>query len=176
MNRIYANHFEFGNTPARATIQVIGLPSGANIEFTGVAVLDLSKRRAVRPKNMEPSPTASPCVFAGDTLFCSAKSGFIPGPHNGIYASTVPLQLRQTMRNLLDGLEEAGMAFSNVVSSNVYLDNMAEFDQMNNVYTQYFGDPKPVRTTVQQTTPAVRSENSSGKWPTLEQISIIAVK
>ena len=79
MNRIYAKHFEFGNTPARATIKVAGLPSGANIEFTGVAVLDLSKRRAVRPKNMEPSPTASPCVFADDTFYCSAKSGFIPG-------------------------------------------------------------------------------------------------
>src|SRR5947209_15265605 len=68
MNRLYAKRFEFGNTPARATIQVAGLPSGANIEFTGVAVVDLAKRRAVRPKNMAPSPTASPCVFAGDTL------------------------------------------------------------------------------------------------------------
>src|SRR5258705_3147527 len=73
MNRVYAKHFEFGNTPARATIQVIGLPSQANIEFTGVAVLDMSKRKAVRPKNMEPSATASPCVLAGDALFCSAK-------------------------------------------------------------------------------------------------------
>ena len=31
MNKVYAGHFEFGNTPARATIQVAGLPSGANI-------------------------------------------------------------------------------------------------------------------------------------------------
>src|SRR4029077_630564 len=85
MNRIYARHFECGNTPARATIQVATLPNGANIEFTGVAIRDLSKRRAVRPKNMQPSPTASPCVFADDTFFCSAKSGFIPGPNTGIY-------------------------------------------------------------------------------------------
>ena len=59
MNKVYAKRFEFGNTPARATIQVAGLPSGANIEFTGVAVMDLANRRAVRPKNMEPSPTAN---------------------------------------------------------------------------------------------------------------------
>src|SRR5215472_13714607 len=115
MNRVYARRFEFGNTPARATIQVAGLPSGANIEFSGIAAVDISKRRALRPKNMEPSPTASPCVFAGDALFCSAKSGFIPGVNGGIYASTVETQLRQTMRNLLDGLEEAGLNFSNVV-------------------------------------------------------------
>lgn len=176
MNRIYARHFEFGNTPARATIKVAGLPNGANIEFTGVAVLDLSKRRAVRPKNMEPSPTASPCVFAGDTFFCSAKSGFIPGAHGGIFASSVEHQLRQTMRNLLDGLEEAGMDFSNVVSSNVYLDNIDDFARMNDVYAEYFKAPFPARTTVQQIAPGMRAADAKGHWPTLEQISIVAVK
>ncbi len=176
MNKIYADHFEFGNTPARATIQVAGLPSGANIEFTGIAMMDVSKRKAVRPKNMEPSPTASPCVFAGDTLFCSAKSGFIAGVHGGIYASTVETQLRQTMRNLLDGLEEAGMNFSNVVVSNVYLDNVDDFAKMNAVYAEYFGNVPPARTTIQQAAPGDRTPNAKGIYPTLEQISIIAVK
>ena len=176
MNKIYAGRFEFGNTPARATIEVAGLPSGANIEFTGVAVMDLAKRRAVRPKNMEPSPTASPCVFADDTFYCSAKSGFIPGVNGGIYASTVETQLRQTMRNLLDGLEEAGLDFSNVVSSNVYLDDIGDFSRMNGVYAQYFGAAPPARTTVQQRAPAERAADAKGHWPTLEQISIVAVK
>lgn len=84
MNERYARRFEFGNTPARATIWVESLPGGASIEYTGVAVRNLEERRGVRPKNMAPSPTASPCVFAGDTLYCSAKSGFIPGPNSGI--------------------------------------------------------------------------------------------
>jgi reactive intermediate/imine deaminase len=176
MNRQYAKRFEFGNTPARATIQVSGLPNGANIEFTGVAVADLAKRRAVKPKNMEPSATASPCVFAGDTLFCSAKSGFIPGMNGGIYASTVETQLRQTMRNLLDGLEEAGMDFSHVVASNVYLDNLEEFAAMNRVYAEYFSKAPPARTTVQQLSPGKREADARGRWPTLEQISIIAVR
>ncbi len=176
MNRAYAAHFESGNTPARASIQAAGLPNGANIEFTGVAVMDLGKRRAVRPKNMEPSPTASPCVFAGDTLFCSAKSGFIPGVNGGIYGSSVETQLRQTMRNLLDGLEEAGMTFSNVVASNVYLDNLDEFAQMNRVYAEYFTSAPPSRTTVQQLAPGKRVADARGRWPTLEQISIVAIQ
>jgi 2-iminobutanoate/2-iminopropanoate deaminase len=176
MNRIYAKHFEFGNTPARATIQVNSLPHGANIEFTGVAVRDLSQRRAVRPRNMAPSPTASPCVFAGDTLYCSAKSGFIPGPHGGIYASTVEHQVRQTMRNLLDGLEEAGLSFPDVVASNVYLDNLDDFARMNAVYAQYFPAAPPARTTVQQLPPVERKPDQDGRWPALEQISVIAVK
>ncbi len=176
MNRIYAKHFEFGNTPARATIQVAGLPNGANMQFTGVAVMDLSMRRAVRPKNMAPSPTASPCVFADDTFFCSAKSGFIPGINGGIYASTVENQLRQTMRNLLDNLEEAGMTFANVVSTHVYLDDMNDFAKINGVYKTYFSETPPVRTTLQQREPVVRKASEKEHWPTLEQISLIAVK
>ena len=138
MNEVYAKHFEHGNTPARATIGVAWLPEGANIEFTGVAVRDLAKRQAVRPKNMSPSPTASPCVWAGDTYYCSAKSGFIPGPNGGIFADRVEDQVRQTMRNLLDGLEEAGLNFSNVVATNVYVDNLDEFAKMNAVYGPVF--------------------------------------
>jgi len=115
MNEHYARRFEFGNTPGRATIQVSSLPEGAHIAYTGVAVRGLAQRRAIRPKNMPPSPTASPCVFAGDTLYCSAKSGFIPGPNGGVFAAATADQVRQTMRNLLDNLEEADMKFDQVV-------------------------------------------------------------
>jgi reactive intermediate/imine deaminase len=177
MNKVYAKHFEFGNTPGRATIKVASLPNGAAIEFTGVAIKDLSKRLAVRPKNMAPSPTASPCVFADDTFYCSAKAGFIPGPNGGTYASTVETQVRQTMRNLLDGLEEAGLTFANVVATNVYLDDIDDFATMNKTYAEYFSATPPTRTTVQQY-PSVgeRKGDERGRWPTLEQISIIAVK
>jgi len=177
MNKIYASHFEFGNTPARATIKVNGLPLGANIEFTGVAVKNLAKRRSVRPKNMNPSPTASPCVWADDTFYCSAKSAFIPGPNLGIYAPTVEGQVRMTMRNLLDGLEETGLKFSNVVATNVYLDDVTEFPKMNKVYAQYFPDTKPTRTTVAQVPPNPnRGPSDKDIYPTLEQISLIAVQ
>ena len=175
MNERYARRFEFGNTPGRATIDVSSLPGGAHIEYTGVAVRDLQQRKAVRPKNMPPSPTASPCVFAGDTLYCSAKSGFIPGPHGGVYAATTPHQVRQTMRNLLDNLEEAGMDFSQVVATNVYLDNLADASIFNEVYGQYFSF-MPASTTVQQIAPAERKADQSDHYPDLEQVSLIAVR
>ena len=176
MNQHYARRFEFGNTPARATIEVASLPGGAHIEYTGVAVRDLSQRKAVRPKNMPPSPTASPCVFAGDTLYCSAKSGFIPGPHGGTYATNTPHQLRQTMRNLLDNLEEAEMNFDQVVSTNVYLDNLSDQQIFDEVYPQYFGPVPPARTTIQQIAPADRQPDPEGHYPDLEQVSLIAVR
>jgi reactive intermediate/imine deaminase len=176
MNSIYARHFEFGNTPARATIEVEALPGDAHIEFTGVAVRDLSMRQAVRPKNMPPSPTASPCVFAGDTLYCSAKSGFIPGPNGGVFVERLDQQLRQTMRNLLDNLEEAGMDFRSVVATNVYLDNVDDFQAMNRLYAKYFQEPLPARTTIQQVKSVNRSPNADGMYPEIEQISLVAIR
>ena len=178
MNDIYAKHFEFGNTPARATIRVTSLPGGNTIELTAVAVADLSTRRAVRPKNMSPSATASPCVFADDTYYCSAKGPFTPGPRNlqGIWVGTIEAQVRQTMRNLLDGLEESGLELSNVVATNVYLDDMNDFPRMNRIYAQYFPDAPPARTTVAQLAPTDRTPRTEDTYPGLEQISLIAVK
>lgn len=176
MNQRYARRFEFGNTPARATIAVMSLPGGAHIEYTGVAVRDLAQRKAVRPKNMPPSPTASPCVFAGDTLYCSAKDGFIPGPHGGVYATTTQHQLRQTMRNLLDNLEEADMNFDEVVSTNIYLDNLSDAAVFDPIYAEYFGPEMPAATTIQQIAPTERKPDKDDHFPGLEQVSLIAIR
>ncbi len=176
MNKDYAPRFEPGYAPARAAIRVPALPAGKSISITGVAVRGLNHRRVIRPRNMAPSPTASPCVFAGDTLFCSAKSGFIPGPNAGIYADNVELQVRQTMRNLLDGLEEAGLDFSHVVKANVYLDDLEEFPRMNRVYGSFYKAAPPTRTTVQPLPPVERRKDERDRWPMLEQISVIAVR
>ena len=176
MNKSYARRFEFGNTPGRATIRVSSLPEGAHISFTGVAVRDLRHRRAIRPKNMPPSPTASPCVFAGDTLYCSAKSGFIPGPNGGVFAAATADQVRQTMRNLLDNLEEADMKFADVVSTTVYLDDLSEAPAFGKVYRKYFSGALPAQATVQQIQPAERQPDEEGHYPDLEQVSLIAVR
>jgi enamine deaminase RidA (YjgF/YER057c/UK114 family) len=176
MNVEYAKRFEFGNTPGRATIEVSSLLEGAHIAYTGVAVRDLTKRLAVRPKNMPPSPTASPCVFAGEILYCSAKSGFIPGPNGGIYAESTTDQTRQTMRNLLDNLEEAGMSFDQVVYTTVYLDDLSEDPLFLKIYKKYFSGGLPAQTMVQQLSPGDRKANEEGHYPTLEQMSLIAVR
>ena len=176
MNEQYAKRFEFGNTPGRATIEVSSLPEGAHIAYTGIAVLDLGRRMAVRPKNMPPSPTASPCVFAGDILYCSAKSGFIPGPNGGVYAASPADQTRQTMRNLLDNLEEAGMSFDQVVSTTIYLDDLGDTASFAKVYKKYFSDALPAQTIVQQLPPGNRKADEEGHYPTLEQMSLVAVR
>jgi enamine deaminase RidA (YjgF/YER057c/UK114 family) len=176
MNEHYARRFEFGNTPGRATIEVSSLPEGAHIAYTGVAVRDLNQRRSIRPKNMPPSPTASPCVFAGDTLYCSAKSGFIPGPNGGVFAASTADQLRQTMRNQLDNLEEASMKFDQIVSTTIYLDDLSDSAAFGKVYRKYFSGALPAQTTVQQLQSSERTADEEGFYPDLEQVSLIAVR
>lgn len=176
MNEQYAKRFAFGNTPGRATIEVSSLPDGAHIAYTGIAVRDLSRRQTVRPKNMPPSPTASPCVFAGDLLYCSAKSGFIPGPNGGVFAASTADQTRQTMRNLLDNLEEAGMSFDQVVSTTIYLDDLRDTASFEKVYQKYFAQTLPAQTIVQQLAPGDRKADEEGHFPTLEQVSLVAVR
>lgn len=176
LNRVCAKNFDPANPPAWVPINVAGLPSGANVEFTGVAVMDLTKRRTVRPKNLESSPTSSPCVLADNTLYCSAKAGFSPGINGSIHASSLETQTRQTMRNLLDSLAQVNMSFSNIVATHVYLDDIRDADRFDRVYAQYFAARAPARTLIQPATPTNRVPDAREHWPALEEISIIAVK
>ena len=68
------------------------------------------------------------------------------------------------------------MAFENVVATNVYLDEIGEFARMNKVYAEYFGKTPPTRTTIQPAASVERKPSANDRWPTLEQISLIAVK
>jgi enamine deaminase RidA (YjgF/YER057c/UK114 family) len=166
MNKIYAATFEFGNTPGRGTIEVAELPAGARIVFTAIAGADLSMRKSIRPKNMPPSPTASPGILYRDTYYMSGKSGFIPD--QGIVTQDVELQLRQTMRNLLDDLQEADMDFSDVVSAIVYVRDIKDADRVQALYGKFFKGAFPARTTLQN--------SFDKKTATGEQISFIAVR
>lgn len=166
MNKIYATYFEFGNTPARGTMQVVDLPGKSHIVFTCIAGADLAKRKSVRPRNMPPSPTASPGILYDDTYYMSGKSGFIPD--QGIVTPDLDLQLRQSMRNLLDDLQETDLDFSDVVSSTIYLREVKDADQVHHLYATFFKDRFPARTTLQN--------SFDMKTATDEQISMIAVR
>jgi enamine deaminase RidA (YjgF/YER057c/UK114 family) len=176
MNEIYARHWTLGTAPARGTIFVVSLPHGAQIEYTGVAVRDLSRRTVIYPTNFRTSSTASPCVLGGEWLYCSGKSGFITGVNGGIFHPDPGVQLRQSMRNLLDGMEEASLDFSATVETTCYLDNIADYQRAISVYKLYFDGPAPAQAALQQLPPVERKEGPEGRWPALEQLTLIAYK
>ena len=80
------------------------------------------------------------------------------------------------MRNLLDNLEEADMKFDDVVSTQVYLDDLSDVTAFDEVYGQYFGSSIPARTTVQQIPPTERKADRDDHFPGLEQVSLIAIR
>ncbi len=57
-------------------------------------------------------------------------------------------QVHRVFRNLDAVLREAGSGFDRVLKANVYLTDLANFQAMNAIYAEYFGDHKPARTTV----------------------------
>jgi enamine deaminase RidA (YjgF/YER057c/UK114 family) len=80
------------------------------------------------------------------------------------------------MRNQMDNLEEADLDFSQVVSTNVYLDNLADIPAFEEVYAKYFRGMPPAQTTIQQIAPADRRPDQDEHYPDLEQVSLIAVR
>jgi len=64
-------------------------------------------------------------------------------PHN---SSRAHLSQHQCIQNLIVVLKAAGASIDNVVKVNVFLSDMADFANMNEVYVQYWGDIKPCRT------------------------------
>ena len=90
----------------------------------------------------------SQAIKAGNMIFCS---GQIPiDPATGEFVShVVSEQTEQVLKNLTAVLRAAGTDLSGVVKTTVFLSDMNDFVEMNEVYARFFGDNKPARATVQ---------------------------
>lgn len=89
--------------------------------------------------------------LCGDTLYCSGQLGLIPA--TGQLAEGLEAQTRQALDNLGAVLVAAGMDYSNVVKTTVFLNNMADFAAVNAIYAQYFPQDPPARSCVQAVLP-----------------------
>ena len=78
-------------------------------------------------------------------------SGQIPiEPHTDeVIRGDIEVQTGQVLRNLSAILEEAGSGLWEVVMTTIYLTDLNDFPRFNKVYSEYFGEIKPARATVQ---------------------------
>ena len=90
----------------------------------------------------------SPALRAGNLLFVSGQIPIDPATGE-LVTGDMAAQTDRVMKNLVALLEGAGVGFSHVVKSTVYIDNMDELAAMNEVYSRYVVDPPPARATVQ---------------------------
>jgi 2-iminobutanoate/2-iminopropanoate deaminase len=89
----------------------------------------------------------SPGILAGDTLYVSGLQGTDPKTH--ALAGDFGQEARNCLENIGRVLNDAHMNYSDVVSVQIYLEDMSQFQKVNAIYQEYFKSPMPARTTVQ---------------------------
>jgi 2-iminobutanoate/2-iminopropanoate deaminase len=90
----------------------------------------------------------SPALKVGNLLFLS---GSIPlDPVSGqLVPGGIVEQTTQVMENIKSLLDAAGVGFNQVARTTVFMVDLGEFAQMNEIYSKYFSAPYPARSTVQ---------------------------
>jgi len=92
----------------------------------------------------------SQAIQAGNFLFLS---GQIPlDPKTGeLVKGDIRKQTQQVLENIKGILESKGLEMENVVKSTIFLKDIANFNQVNEVYATYFPSSPPARSTVEVT-------------------------
>ena len=90
-----------------------------------------------------------PYSQAIDTGAFVFASGQIPiNPATGTIPEGIEAQTRQALANVKAILAEAGLTVDNVVKTTVFLADMSNFAEMNEVYSEFFSQPYPARSAV----------------------------
>ena len=89
----------------------------------------------------------SHAVRVGGLLFCSGQVALDPEAGT-LVGDEVAAQTEQVFKNIRAVLAAAGADLRDVVKTTVFLDTMDDFQYMNGVYAETFGDHRPARSTV----------------------------
>ena len=110
------------------------------------ALLAAADKKVIQPKDFPTGRPFSPGILVDGTLYVAGQTG------SDIKTGKIPEDFESEVKQALDNvgaiLKEAGMAYGDVVAVQVYLTDMELFPRMNAVYTTYFKEPRPARTTV----------------------------
>jgi len=87
-------------------------------------------------------------ILAGNTLYISGQICIDPATGE-LKNKDIQEETHQVMHNLKAILQEAGMDFSRVVKTTIFLTDMHQFGEVNQVYGKYFESDFPARETVQ---------------------------
>jgi 2-iminobutanoate/2-iminopropanoate deaminase len=89
----------------------------------------------------------SQAIRAGTYVFTAGQVAIDPAT-NQFIGGDVTQQTRQVLSNMRAVLEAAGSGLDRVVKTTVFLTTMDNFQSMNGVYTEFFGDAPPARSTI----------------------------
>lgn len=104
-----------------------------------------AQKQEVKLPNSVAGRPFSAGIIAGDTLYVS---GMVGRTADGKIPDSFEDEVKQTLDNINDVVKAAGYTIADAVSVQVYLTDMSLFERMNKIYTPYFPEPRPTRTTV----------------------------
>src|SRR5437667_10692977 len=120
-------------------------------DFLAVASTSFFAATRLRYVSSTAAPKAigpySQAVRAGNVLYASGQIALEPATGN-LVAGDFTAQARRVFENLKAVLHEAGGDFRNVVKATVYLTDLGNFQTLNSIYAEFFGESKPARSTV----------------------------
>lgn len=116
------------------------------------------------------APTAigpySQAILSGNTLYCSGQIAINPET-GSLMTENITEETHQVMKNISEVLKAANMEFNNVVKCSIFMSDMSQYSEINEVYASYFSDKSPAREAMQV---SVLPKNVN------VEISVIAVK
>ncbi|HBH46863.1 MAG: hypothetical protein A2445_03255 [Candidatus Jacksonbacteria bacterium RIFOXYC2_FULL_44_29] len=89
----------------------------------------------------------SQAVQANGFVFCAGQIALTP--EGELLAGDIKIQTHQVIKNLATVLAAAGSSLEQVVKTTVYLSNMQNFAEFNQIYAQYFQNNFPARAVVE---------------------------
>ena len=109
------------------------------------AALLAADKKIILPEGAKPGGNYSPGILVDGTLYISGQGG---EDSSGKIPKDFEAEVKQALENVGTVLKAGEMSPADVVSVQVYLTDAATFQRMNAVYTKFFKDPRPTRTTV----------------------------
>lgn len=106
---------------------------------------------SLEPVSTDKAPAAigpySQAIWAGPFLYLSGQLGIDPASGE-MAGPELSSQAPQAMENLVGILEAAGLGTADVVSVDVFMTNMGQFSEFNEIYSRYFDSHKPARAAI----------------------------
>ncbi len=113
----------------------------------------------------QPIGPYSQAVMSGNTLYCSGQIALDTEGH--LLNDSIEVETKQVMHNIAELLKAAGMDYSHIVKTSIFLTDMTDFAKVNAEYAKCFTGDFPARETV---------EVSALPKGAHVEISVIAVK
>ena len=107
-------------------------------------------KKEVFETDMAPAPVGpySQAVGWNQFVFCSGQIA-LDAQSGEVFTGDIKEQTKRCMENAGEVLKAAGLNFDNVVKSTIFITNMGDFSQVNEVYSTYFQELPPARSCVE---------------------------